>query len=295
MLKTRTRSNGQVELVYAGYTEAVGQQINDLLEQLAQKLSTLPDPDYQETTNAVRPKSVIQYKGLHTTPKVGQMTQDSEDGKGVEAQLTSRPGTEVGSMASHKSALYQALNNQRGIEITPGHILNHHLYGNGAKPENIAPITKSVNNTMALGIEAVLQRMVLTQNKAVHYTVTVNWPTNTAGRGGTNSLPEDKQLPISIVAKLTEKRFNVKKFQNADQLALNQAMENWENWSEIDSSVTSDTYTLEVPNSAVGLSKFDRLKALRQGEDKSLSWREFFRKHNLARLSPEEREQLKNL
>lgn len=41
------------------HTEALGGEINRLLELLAQKLSTLPDSDYQGTTSSVRPKSAI--------------------------------------------------------------------------------------------------------------------------------------------------------------------------------------------------------------------------------------------
>ncbi|HEX5705841.1 MAG TPA: hypothetical protein VFX96_00995, partial [Pyrinomonadaceae bacterium] len=295
-LKTRQRSSGETEDVYATWTEELGKKINGLLDLLGGKLATLPDPDYEGAVKAVRPASVITYQGLNTTPKVGLMTRASLDGKGVVAKLSSKPGSEAGSMASHESGLYESLNKQRGIEIAPGHILNHHLYGSGSKPENIAPITKSVNNSMAAGIEKTLQKMVLSDNKAVHYVVKVVWPGSTEGRGGTNSLPEDKQLPERVEATLEELRFDTNKFKSLTGPALDAEMGKWENWTiKVAVSGSPAEYPLVVPNTALGLTRLEKLKAKRLGEDKDMLWSDFYQKHSLKRITPEERAILKAL
>lgn len=199
-------------------------------------------------------------------------------------------------MASHESPLYIALKNQRGIEITPGHILNHHLYGSGTKVENIAPITKSVNNSMAAGIERTLQTMVLSNNEAVHYIVTVDWPGSPNGRGGPDSLPEDKQLPVRVLATLQKYTFDAQRFSDKSPAELADAMGKWENWKlggHVEGSPAP--YRLVVPTTAVGLSRLDQLKAKRQGEDKALSWPDFYRKHSLHRLTDAQRDELKKV
>ncbi|MDQ3109916.1 MAG: hypothetical protein M3R17_08470, partial [Bacteroidota bacterium] len=117
---------------YASHTDKVGDEVSKHLNNVSGLLAQLPDPEKESAKNKesiIRPESKIDYGTLHSTTKAGAMTGDSKDGTSVISFLSTRPGSHAGSAATHRSTLYNALDNQRGISITPGHILNHHLYG----------------------------------------------------------------------------------------------------------------------------------------------------------------------
>jgi hypothetical protein len=281
-------------LAYSSYTHKRGSEINALLLEMANILRELPDPDSPDGLPGARPASVIDYDAPHPTKAAGLMASDSLDGSGVVAKLTSVPGSEVGSMATYRSALYQSLDNQRGIAIAPGHLLNHHLYGSGSKAENIAPVTRSVNNLMGPRVEEEVQKMIFSENRAVQYSVTVNWPTPGSPRGGPNSLPEDKLLPVSVVVTVREYTFPAQAFAGASQADLVKALSDWSNWILGDVlPISPPPFELAVPDTPVGASAVDRVKAdmdSRRADIKGgrVKWRDISRAHHLNRGFSEE-------
>lgn len=269
---------------YASHTDEVGKKIAGFQNAISDLLATIPDPDAEANANKekiIRPDSHFEYGGLHTSAAVGAMTGPSKDGKSITSFLSLKSTTEHGSAASHRSTLYSSLDIQRGIEITPGHILNHHVHGTGSEAKNIAPITKSVNGSMASGIESTLQDYVLKQNFAVKYKVVVNWPDSYTNRGG--GIPEDNLLPFSVEGWLTKMAFDREKFKGKPESVIDTAMTDRANWKEAETTIYKK-YPLIVPKTTPGgVTYYARLRSDLDALPLPIDWTKYRNKKNLNR------------
>jgi hypothetical protein len=256
LLRTELDKRGKRSKKYWGQRD--GKRISELLGKIAHILAKLPDPD---TTDIIlkggRPPSKIEYGGLYTTVKAGDMTDDSLDGSWVRAHLSSDPAGNVGSAAGRYSALYRALSSRRPNKVFAAHLLNHNLYGSGMDLRNLVPATKEFNDEMETTFESTMKSAVIDQNKVAFLNVTVRWPSNPDARAG--YYPEDKRLPESIDFSLEERKFDAEAFRKNSLSERTEAMKKWSNWKHPD--ILHARTLLHVPYNHPGeLSLEERLK-----------------------------------
>jgi hypothetical protein len=180
-LRTRTvrHRGGRVEQRLDQPTQEAGPLIAGKLQELADQLATLPDPDGAAGESLIMPPSRVVTRTEHSTPaRPAGLSRNSSDGEVVEIQpLSIRPGSGMaGSAASAYSPLYQAVN-QRGTYVA-GHLLSAHVFGPGNTFWNLTPITQSANRSMSSGVEERIHSLVFVENKVVHFKATAHYPAN---------------------------------------------------------------------------------------------------------------------
>ena len=183
-LRTRTvrHSTGRVEERLDQPSQEAGPLIATKLQELADQLATLPDPDGDAGEGLVMPPSRVVTQTPHTTSDArASLSGASTDGEVVEVKpLSIRPGSGMaGSVASAYSPLYRAVTQRSGTYVA-GHLLSAHVYGPGNQFWNLTPITESANTSMAAGVENRIHELVFSENKVVHYTITAHYPSSPA-------------------------------------------------------------------------------------------------------------------
>lgn len=242
--KLMLRKASASELKPKYFTENQGEKIAAYLDEIAALLAKFPADFVGEKETGggkiIRPKTDIGFDGLQTTAfeveikKADGSTEkkrvSSEDGKKVTAKLSTVPdGKNTGSGASYFSPLYKALDDFRGSEIAPGHLLNHQVYGSGKNPENLAPITRSANAKMAKNHEETVKNHVLKDNGVAKYTVEIQWNTPIQAREPKHHL--DGKMPGSIKSTLSLLKFNESALpKSAGEDQIKTAKETWKNW-----------------------------------------------------------------
>ena len=92
----------------------------------------------------------------------------------VEAKpLSIDPGGNFGSIPTQSSKLWKAVNRRKGKYVR-GHLLNHHLYGVGAK-KNLTPITRALNAKMETDVESQAKNLVLGEGEVISFEATANY------------------------------------------------------------------------------------------------------------------------
>ena len=195
--------------VYSGWNQKFGEEIEEMLRQLADLIANLPELAKDGDGKAVRPPSEIKYTSTHTTSKVGSMTKTSIDGLLVEANILStyspsgKKGS-VGTAASYYSELYKSLRGQNR-NIIAAHLLNHHLHGSGSEKANIVPLSDDDNKKMETYYESKAKKAIINDNQVLKYIISVSW-----GEGG-GVLPdhaiEEAYLPAGIHFTIIRKKF----------------------------------------------------------------------------------------
>jgi len=272
------------------WSQADVDNIAKLLEELAQVSAQLPELEDDKEGKGMRPDSKIEY-GTHTTSQVGGMAGDSVDGAWVEATALSIYSTQhKGNPRTHSSNLTKSLKNLRGIAITPAHLLNHHIPGDGTKPGNIIPVPNAVNKNMP--VEGILKGLILSKNKVVYYKAKVTWPIN-FNRGGATE--EDNRVPENISFVVQELTLKTGITKDADK-------KKQENWERIGKKHSVKPVKMEPIKTALRASKFEELKSKIEDDiEKYPIWRDYRNAKKLSRdlssgkLSQEDINKLKQL
>jgi len=159
----------------SSFSKADGEAISKLFEEIALLLAKLG--------SGAPPKTKV-----HWEPGAS-----GEDGVEMVANpLSVDSGGYAGSQPRGESKLWKRVNKVYPGQFVRGHLLNHHLHGEGTI-RNLIPITREANSLMERIAESDVKRAVLAENKVVRYSVKmVAFQTAPAG------YPEFGQLPRTI-------------------------------------------------------------------------------------------------
>jgi hypothetical protein len=158
----------------SSFSKADGEAISAMFQQIAEQLGKLG--------GAVPPTSVAWL----ANPASG------EDGLDMDARLSVDSGGFSGSQPRGESKLWKNINKTFPGRYVRGHLLNHHLHGEGSI-RNLVPITREANSEMERLAESDVKHAVLDENKVVQYHVTM-----TAFNIPQPGHPEFSQLPAAL-------------------------------------------------------------------------------------------------
>lgn len=262
-LRTRTveHTGGEAEERLAQPSQETGRQIAQKLRELAAELATLPDPDGATGTSLVVPPSRIVKQDVQVTDDAAAgLSGASTDGKEVEVEpLTIRPGPGMaGSAASTYSPLYRAVNRRAGTYVA-GHLLSAHVFGPGNQFWNLTPITESANRNMSSGVEERIHNLVFTENKVVHYKITVLYPSSPTP-GPVSAAEGFLPRQLSYVVKTMKLKPSVEAAAAQTPGGLDAARlvpDNWEDDATISVAPTPSNPPLNAP---IGETSLDRVR-----------------------------------
>jgi len=260
-LRTRTvdHSGGRVEERLDQPSQEAGRLIAGKLQELADQLALLPDPEGAGESLVVPPTRVVTQTIRSTGDARASLSGVSSDGEVVEVKpLSIRPGTGLaGSVASAYSPLYRAVTQRAGTYVA-GHLLSAHVFGPGNQFWNLAPITESANQRMASGVEDRIHNLVFVDNKVVHYTITAHYPSS-ATPGPV--IPAEGFLPrqLTYLVKTMKLKASVETAAAQTPGGLDAARMVPENWED-DAAIPFDPVPSNPPlNAPIGETTSDRV------------------------------------
>jgi hypothetical protein len=169
-----------------GFGQEQGKAIRDSLKIIADNLA--------KVGLAAVPPTKVKFKSrTYKGESIGQRMEANP--------LSIDPGGNIGSepAASGATQLWFGVN-RRPMTYVQGHLLNHHLHGSGANPENLVPITRSANTTMESRGESKVKEAVLGQSGGgIGDVVVARYVVEMTGKQtARKNVPEESELPAEI-------------------------------------------------------------------------------------------------